>query len=80
MPKLNNDRIICQQGAFFIFGMGTSKDKPAKLTDEPIKIRILAKGKETILNELQMLGINEATLFPEIDKVMRQIKIELNQI
>ncbi len=80
MPKLNNDRIICQQGAFFIFGMGTSKDKPAKLTDEPIKIRILAKGKEAILNELQMLGINEATLFPEIDKVMRQIKIELNHI
>lgn len=79
MPKLNNERIICQQGAFFIFGMGASKDKPAQLTDEPIKIRILAEGKDVILKELQMLGINEATLFPETDKVMRQIKTELNQ-
>ena len=79
MPKLNNERIICQQGAFFIFGMGASKDKPAQLTDEPIKIRILAEGKDVILKELQMLGINEATLFPETDKVMKQIKIELNR-
>ena len=78
MPKLNNERIICQQGAFFIFGMGASKDKPAQLTDEPIKIRILAEGKDVILKELQMLGINEATLFPETDKVMKQIKTELN--
>lgn len=79
MPKLNNERIICQQGAFFIFGMGASKDKPAQLTDEPIKIRILAEGKDVILKELQMLGINEATLFPETDKVMKQIKTELNR-
>ena len=28
MPKLNNERIVRQQGAFFIFGMGSSKDKP----------------------------------------------------
>lgn len=79
MPKLNNERIICQQGAFFIFGMGASKDKPAQLTDEPIKIRILAESKDVILKELQMLGINEATLFPETDKVMKQIKTELNR-
>ena len=79
MPKLNNERIICQQGAFFIFGMGASKDNPAQLTDEPIKIRILAEGKDVILKELQMLGINEATLFPETDKVMNQIKTELNR-
>lgn len=79
MPKLNNKRIICQQGAFFIFGMGHSKDKPAQLTDEPTKIQILSKSKDIILKELQMLGINEASLFPETDKVMKQIKAELNR-
>ena len=79
MPKLNNKRIICQQGAFFIFGMDHSKDKPAQLTDEPTKIQILSKSKDIILKELQMLGINEASLFPETDKVMKQIKAELNR-
>ena len=40
LPKLNNDRIIRQNGAFFIFGMGETKEKPAEFTDQPIKIRI----------------------------------------
>lgn len=79
MPKLNNERIIRQQGAFFIFGMGHSKDQSAKLTDEPIKIRISARNKKEILNDLQILGINEAALFPETDKIMKQIKNELNK-
>jgi len=79
MPKLNNERIIRQQGAFFIFGMGHSKDQPAKLIDEPIKIRVSAESKKEILNDLQILGINEAALFPETDKIMKQIKNELNK-
>lgn len=78
MPKLNNERIVRQQGAFFIFGMGSSKDKPAQITDEPIKIRIKAASKKDFIKDLQILGINEATLFPETDKIMKQIKTELN--
>ena len=75
LPKLNNGRIICQQGAFFIFGMGKTKDKPAKLKDKPIKIIIKAHYKKEILRELQVLGIDEASLFPETDKILKQIKL-----
>ncbi len=78
MPKLNNERIIRQQGAFFIFGMGSSKEKPAQITDEPIKIRIKAASKKDFIKDLQILGINEAALFPETDKIMKQIKTEIN--
>ena len=78
MPKLNNERIIRQQGAFFIFGMGSSKEKPAQITDEPIKIRIEAASKKDFIKDLQILGINEAALFPETDKIMKQIKTEIN--
>ena len=74
MPKLNNERIIRQHGAFFIFGMGKTKDKPAQFKDKPVSLQIKAACKKEILKELQILGIDEATLFPETDKIMKQIK------
>lgn len=76
LPKLNNNRIIKQDGAFFIFGMGDEKKEPAIIKDSPITIVVKAKAKEGILKELDFLGINEASLFPETDKVMKQIKKE----
>lgn len=79
LPKLNNDRIIRQNGAFFIFGMGKTKNEPAELKDEPITIKIKAESKKDILKELQMLGIDEASLFPETDKIMKQIKSKFNE-
>lgn len=77
LPKLNNDRIIRQNGAFFIFGMGETKEKPAEFTDQPIKIRIRGNNKKQILKELQLLGVSEATLFPETDKIMHEIKSQI---
>lgn len=74
MPKLNNERIIRQHGAFFIFGMGKTKEDPAEIKDQPITIKIKAECKEPILKELQLLGIDEAALFPETDKILKQIK------
>lgn len=76
LPKLNNSRINCQKGAFFIFGMGKTKDLPAALPDRPVEIIIEASAKKDILKELELLGINEASLFPETDKIMKQIKSE----
>lgn len=79
MPKLNNERIIRQQGAFFIFGQGTTKDSPATFKDQPQIILIEANYKNDILKELQILGIDEATLFPETDKIMKQIKTKYSK-
>lgn len=74
MPKLNNDRIIRQYGAFFIFGMENSKNKPAQFKDKPVSLLIKADCKKEILKELQILGFNEASLFPETDKIMNLVK------
>lgn len=79
LPKLNNNRIISQSGAFFIFGMGDSKDKPAEFKDSPITIKIKATCKREIFRELQILGIDDTTLFPETDKIMRQIRSQFTE-
>lgn len=80
-PKLNNPRIIRQDGAFFIFGIKGKKTIPANIpdeylvTDESSQLIInKQKGKEKILTQLARLGINEATMFPEIDSVSKYIK------
>lgn len=76
LPKFNNTRISRQQGAFFIFGMGKTKNIPVKFRDAQKKIFIEAKYKKEILEELAFLGIDESSLFPEIDNVIKQIKLD----
>ncbi|MDC8026493.1 FRG domain-containing protein [Elizabethkingia anophelis] len=81
-PKLDNPRIIRQQGAFLIFGVNEvpfpnfSENKPmAELNKEWIikseKERIIIDKdyKNSIIKELEQLGINQSVLFPEVDKV-----------
>ena len=77
LPKFNNDRIIKQEGAFFIFGMGMRKSDPAACFRPTYTFSIDAAAKRKILKELELLGINEASLFPETDKIMKQIKLEI---
>lgn len=55
--------------------MDKTKDKPAQFKDNPIRIIIKADCKKEILNELEVLGIDEASLFPETDKILKQIKL-----
>lgn len=82
-PKLDNPRIVRQQGAFLIFGIneiqftGFGDYKPmAELNKEWIlkglgeeRILVDKDSKRSILEELEQLGINQSTLFPEVDKV-----------
>lgn len=74
VPKMNNNRIIRQQGAFFIFGMGKNKSEVVKTLESTKKIVVKEKYKKMILNELDNLGFNEGSLFPEVDKVLQQIE------
>ena len=119
-PKLDNARIIRQQGTFLIFGIEKThltidpKEKPlkkmAKVPSEwvirgkveieenefdnlgtdtssksdkqvEVKERLIIKSsdKEQIIRELDKLGINESSLFPEIDKVADYIKEKYTQ-
>ncbi|MGE8526084.1 FRG domain-containing protein [Chryseobacterium rhizosphaerae] len=82
-PKLDNPRIVRQQGAFLIFGieqapfMGFRSYKTmAELNKSWIirglgneRILIDKKNKGNILEELEQLGIDQSILFPEVDKV-----------
>lgn len=80
-PKLDNPRVIKQDSAFFLFGVNGEKKNCANFPDEYLlskneksKIVIKASDKQQILNQLQALGVTEATVFPEIETVAKYIK------
>jgi hypothetical protein len=78
-PKLDNARIIKQDGAFLLFGMDGNKLKPAELPAgfQATGNRILVKhaDKVTVRKQLESLGLTQASIFPEIDKVADFIKL-----
>ena len=75
-PRLDNSRIIRQEGAFLLFGCDGQKVKPATLSTENIsaKFVISKDAKKELREHLEKLGISKATLFPEIDQVAGHIK------
>ena len=73
-PKLDNPRIIRQEGAFFIFGINGNKSQPAGFEIERTSFVINKSDKEKILKQLEILGISESTLFPEIEHVAKHLK------
>lgn len=77
-PLMENQRILRQDGAFLIFGIDGNKGKPAKIPNNYIlsgKLRFIipAESKRYILKNLQSLGLHDAKLFPEIDRVSKHI-------
>lgn len=74
LPKLNNPRIIRQSGAFFLFGIDGGKRKQAEFRVPFRRYTISAAGKKRILSDLARLGIDEATLFPELEMVADHLK------
>ncbi|GIQ58151.1 hypothetical protein Flavo103_12870 [Flavobacterium collinsii] len=80
--KQNNNRIIKQSGVFLIFGIDGKKSQPAEIPNDWI-INLELKGvdfeinnnsKDNIIDELNLLGINEATLFPELENQAKYLK------
>ncbi len=78
--KLNNNRIVKQSGAFFLFGFDMKKLNPAKVPDSWIVSKdkldfIVSIGdKENVINELDTLGFNEGSLFPELENQSKYLK------
>lgn len=80
--KHNNARIIKQEGAFLIFGIEKTKLKPAEIPSrwvmdlghKGIDFTIHNDSKAKILEELDILGFNEGTLFPELDKQAQYLR------
>lgn len=88
--KLDNPRIIKQNGAFLIFGIQKSingidgKTNCAEIDKEWIlkpnneSIIVPKEAKKNILVELDLLGINNSTIFPELDDYAKYIKEKYN--
>ena len=65
-PKQTNPRILAQQGAFLLFGLGENLDGILQET-----ITIDHSAKPGIIRELDTFaGINQGVLFPELDKFL----------
>jgi hypothetical protein len=73
-PKMSNRRILAQSGAFILYGIDPFKKLFFPYEIEETSFRVPQKAKEPIRKALANLGINESTLFPEIDKAAARIK------
>lgn len=77
--KKDNARIVKQDGMFILFGL--REMNPTKNETANIRVRIdnkilllICTDKRRIIEELDLIGINEATLFPEIENISHYIK------
>ena len=76
-PNMINSRITNQQGAFLLSGLTLNDDE----TEDKIKDRmsetyfvIPAGKKASILRELDSIGVNQATIYPNLDKIAGYLK------
>lgn len=77
-PMFDNPRIIRQSGAFFLYGIDGDKSKPAPLEFQ-YKMYVINKAhKKKIRKQLEALGIDKSTLFPEVEHVAEHIKDKYN--
>lgn len=69
-PKLNNQRLLSQQGLFLLFGIkDADKLKMPEFAKTSIKItkyKIPLSHKKSILDELELFGITEDKIYPEL--------------
>lgn len=69
-PKRNNERLIAQQGYFFLFSNNTlegNRIKKKKFSVESNKIIIVdGEFKTSILQELETIGIKKSVIYPEL--------------
>ena len=72
----NNKRIIKQDGAFIICGLGDTVRSLSEFRykQHRKKVVVLVSNKKKILEQLDRYSINEASLFPEIECVSEYIK------
>ncbi len=73
-PKMSNRRILAQSGAFILYGIDPFNKIFWPYKIEETHLIVPQKAKEPIRKALDNIGINESTLFPEIDKAAARIK------
>ena len=66
-PKLSNSRIIFQSGAFLLFGLSAILEEEGNENIQVERVAISKHHKEKIRQELSLLNINVATVYPLLD-------------
>jgi len=73
-PKMSNRRILAQSGGFIISGLTPPVPiKFAKRIETTLYV-VPANKKQGIRESLKLLGINESTVYPELDRAAKRIK------
>ena len=76
--RLNQERIIAQSGSFLIFGLDAEAIPENGNDDFNVdRIRIKKDDKKSILEELDLLNINQRTVYPSIENSAKYIKNRL---
>ena len=72
----NNKRIVKQNGAFILCGLGNTNYTQEKFRykENNKKVVLLISNKKSVIEQLETFSINYASLFPEIDCVANYIK------
>jgi hypothetical protein len=73
-PKMSNRRILAQSGALIVYGIDAPKKMFFPDTIEETLFIVPERQKSRIRQSIENLGMNESTLFPEIDKAATRIK------
>lgn len=73
-PNKTNGRILKQEGAFIISGLSRNADEAEQKINSLTFKRIIIENKKHILNQLEAIGIHQASLFPEVDRVAEYLK------
>ena len=82
LPILNSERIVLQKGVFTLHGSRTffldAFDRKGRPETPLVCLPILKDVKERLLMELDRMGINEMSLFPELEHVCRHLRRKAN--
>lgn len=75
-PAFTNLRIRAQHGLFLINGLCANQKECASRNENKIfaKVRVPAALKKRILGELDSVGVNRKTLFPEIEDTIKYLR------
>ena len=73
-PKLSNRRISAQSGGFIIFGLQPHRKINFEYKIDETRFVVPHAAKEGIRKSLEILGISDSSLFPEIDREAKRIE------
>ena len=71
--KKSNERITSQSGAFLLFGIDAALNEEGTENIHIDRITIKQEDKQKILNELDLLNINESSVFPYIENSAKYV-------